>query len=54
MDRKRFKITLEVMDNVPVKYQETAQYIKENLKTVYEREKMPTEKIFYFLVFCFR
>ena len=27
MDKKKMRVTLEVLDNVPIKYPETAQYI---------------------------
>ena len=32
MNKKKLRITLEVMDNVSTKYTETAQYIEENIK----------------------
>ena len=32
MDKKKLRITLEVLNNVSTKYTETAQYIEENMK----------------------
>ena len=39
MDKKSLRVDLEVLNNVPDKILETAQYMKENMKEVYEREK---------------
>lgn len=46
MDKKKVRVTLEVLDNASTKYTETAQYIEQNMKEVCEREKLSVEQVF--------
>ena len=50
---KKLRVTLEVVDNVSIKYPETKQYIEENMKEVYKRENSTVEEVFYFDVFVY-
>ena len=43
MDKYKLKITLEVLNNVSIRYRKTAQYIEENMKKVCKKDKIPVE-----------
>ena len=51
MDKKKLEVVLEVLNNVSIRYSETAQYIKENMKKVSKKENLTVEKVFRFVVF---
>ena len=51
MDKKHLMATPGVLHNVSVKYPDTAQYIKENINELCQREKLSVEVVFYFVVF---
>ena len=46
MGKKKLRVTLEVLDNASTKYSEKAQYIKQDMKEVCEREKLSVEEVF--------
>ena len=54
MDKKKFRIVLEVLDNVSIKYPETANYIENNMMELCSREKLSVEEVFYFAVLLCR
>ena len=49
MDQEKLRVTSEVLDDLSTKYPETAQYTKENMKEVCEREKSSVEEVLYFV-----
>ena len=51
MDKKKLEVVLQVLNNVSIRYSETAQYIKENMKKVSKKENLTVEKVFRFVVF---
>lgn len=54
MNQKKLKITLRVVNNMSVKYPETAQDIKGNMNEMCEKEKRSVEKVSDTLVFLFQ
>ena len=44
----------KVLDSVKLKYPETAEYIEENLKEVFESENISVEEVFYFVALFFK
>ena len=49
MEKRKLKITLKVLHKVSVYFQETKQFIEENLEKKFVKENMPVEEVIYFL-----
>ena len=49
MEKRKLKITLKVLHKVSVYFQETKQFIEENLEKKFVKENMSVEEVFYFL-----
>ena len=54
MGKTKHRIMLEVLDNVPTNYPETAQYIENNMMGIFSREKSSVEEISYSVVLLCR
>ena len=54
MDKTKHRIMLEVLDNVPMNYPETAQCIENNMMGIYSRKKSSVEEISYSVVLLCR
>ena len=52
--RKYLTWRKKVLDSVKLKYPETAEYIEENLKEVFESENISVEEVFYFVALFFK
>ena len=44
MDKKKLKVVLEVLNNISIKYLDTAQYIEENMRKTCKKEKLLAEE----------
>ena len=53
MDKKRVNVVTKVLDNVKIKYWETAEYIEENMKERHDNERISMGEVFHFVVLLF-
>ena len=49
MEKLNFKVTLEVLQEVSVEFQETKQFIEEHLEQKCLKENVSVEEVIYFL-----
>lgn len=50
MNRK-LKITLEILENVSIKYPKTKNYVQDNMNDVRKTKHTTVEEVIYFVVF---
>ena len=52
IDKKKLRVTLEVLDKLSTKYPETGNYNEENMTEVCVREKLSVWEVFCFVLLC--